>query len=208
VLEELPAPRLMLTESEEGQARSVSLDPASWARLEWFAGRRRVASAERPVSGAMQLGSDRRILGARLQIDFGAQAPRAELPRGLGADSKQLELHWTPQVSALGAEVLHAQRSLLSWNRRQGELRLQLAAHKESRRSTAAKHERRADDGALTFESSRPAAISLRDYGLELSFELEGERTSLSEVRISLHLVGAADPPALPSSPSGPVFEK
>jgi hypothetical protein len=70
-------------------------------------------------------------------------------------------------------------------------LQLELPRKRRAARSSEATEPGYVATG-IAFES-RPVGIVLRDYGLGLSFEVEGERTPLSEVRLTLHLIPAPE---------------
>jgi hypothetical protein len=179
VLEELPGPRLMqLQPTAEQGAQKVRVGSGSWARLEWYAGRRRLGSLERPVGGELDLVAGQPT-AARLKIDLGSASGPALLPNGLTAEAKTLDITWTSTLEARSGSAAPQERATLRWNRRQGEAALELLRRREKGRAAGADP---------VFETRRAVPVALLDYGLGLDFDVEGTRTTVTEGRLSVHL--------------------
>lgn len=183
VLEEMPAPRLMQVQTASEPAHLQAIGPSSWVQIDWFAGRKKLGTLERRVSGEARVDDDGRVPEAKLLIDFESSQAPARLPRGLQDAAQTLSLSWSESAHAAADSSVH--RANLNWNRRQGEVLLELRRHR-SRGKVA---------GPGVLENLRPAPIALLDYGLALELSVDGNPSSLTEARLTLHLhTEAAEP--------------
>jgi hypothetical protein len=160
-----------------------AIGPSSWVQIDWLAGRKKLGSLERRVTGEVRVDDDGRVPEGKLLIEFESSQAPARLPRGLRDAAQTLSLTWSQSAHASTDTSLN--RATLNWNRRQGELLLEL--HRRRSRGKVA------DPGVL--ENLRPAPIALLDYGLSLELSVDGNPSSLTEARLTLHLqVEAAEP--------------